>query len=170
MLRTVFNGLALVGSLTSAFPLDTPICTNVNQITVCQVSCAQIHIIIARGSKEPPGPGKIGKLAEQIIASNLGTTNESITYPATLDTNKYAYSSAQGTAAMKKQLTDYATGCPSTQFVLLGYSQGAHVVADTLCGGGEFPGSKYTPPIDRAIGGRGERVFDAVPKERAIPC
>ncbi|GME29270.1 putative carbohydrate esterase family 5 protein [Neofusicoccum parvum] len=112
-----------LGGLTAAFPMDTPVFVDaVNpNIVVRQVSCAPIHLIIARASTEPPGPGMIGSLAEKIIAANPGATNESISYPATLD--DYQDSSAQGTAAMTKQLTDYATACPCAQIVLMGYSQ-----------------------------------------------
>lgn len=156
---THFLTLLGLGGLTAAFPMDTPVFVDaVNpNIVVRQVSCAPIHLIIARASTEPPGPGMIGSLAEKIIAANPGATNESISYPATLD--DYQDSSAQGTAAMTKQLTDYATACPCAQIVLMGYSQGAHVVGDTLCGGGGVLGNAFTPPIDRAIG---DRVFAAI--------
>lgn len=155
MLTLLLNTLALLGGYTTAFPMDTPVFTDTaNNIVVRQVSCAPVHIIIARASTEPPGPGMIGALAEQVIQANPGATNESIDYPATL--SDYQDSSEQGTAAMTRTLTDYANACPCAQIVLMGYSQGAHVVGDTLCGGGGVLGNAFTPPIDKAIGDRGE--------------
>ena len=71
----------------------------------------------------------------------MNTTIEAIDYPATL--TDYGSSSAAGTAAMTVALNNVAIECPSTKVVLMGYSQGAHVVGDTMCGGGA---------IGRAIG------------------
>lgn len=35
---------------------------------------------------------------------------------------------------MTKLIEEYVAACPSSKIVLLGYSQGAQVVGDTLCG------------------------------------
>ncbi|KAH7032380.1 cutinase [Macrophomina phaseolina] len=127
-------------------------CNNINNVVIRQVSCAPTHLIIARASLEASGPGIIGALAEQILAANPGATNESIAYPATLD--DYQDSSAQGTAAMARALTEYAGACPCARIVLLGYSQGAHVVGDALCGGGGVLGNAYTAPVEGMVGER----------------
>ncbi|EKG12871.1 Carboxyl transferase [Macrophomina phaseolina MS6] len=109
---SLLHTLALLTTPSTAFPADTPTFTdptnsnNINNVIIRQVSCAPTHLIIARASLEASGPGIIGALAEQILAANPGATNESIAYPATLD--DYQDSSAQGTAAMARALTEYA--------------------------------------------------------------
>ncbi|CAG8953900.1 hypothetical protein HYFRA_00010861 [Hymenoscyphus fraxineus] len=112
--------------------------------------CAANHIIIARASTEQPGPGVIGSLATLVTQDFPGTTMESVVYPATLE--NYANSSAMGTAGMKKLLTTYVDACPTSKVVLMGYSQGAHVVGDVMCGGGGIGGSAMTPPVDAKYG------------------
>lgn len=96
--------------------------------------CPPVHIIVARASLEQPGTGIIGSVAQQIASDNEGTTIEAVDYPATLQ--DYGNSSAQGTEAMTVALNNVAIECPDTKVVLMGYSQGAHVVGDTMCGGG----------------------------------
>jgi len=91
-----------------------------------QAACPPSHLIIARGSLEPPGPGSLLSLANKIVASNPGTTMESITYPATID--NYDTSSANGTIAVEEQLTAFVQKCPNSKVVMMGYSQGAQIV------------------------------------------
>ena len=47
---------------------------------------------------------------------------------------------------MTKLVTDYASRCPSSKMALLGYSQGAQVAADVMCGTSET-GWTATPPM-----------------------
>lgn len=122
-----------------------------------QIKCAPIHIIAARESLQGPGPGSIGSLAQLIQDANPGTTLESVDYPATLD--NYDSSSREGTKKTTESLTSYAKACPCAQIVMLGYSQGAHVIGDTLCGGGEYLGIPKSPPVDKAVSDRGELRF-----------
>lgn len=130
-------------ALTSPIPQDS---TN--------ATCAPVNILIARASTEPQGPGIIGSLAVLIERDNPGTTQESVVYPATLI--NYASSSTMGTEALTAQLTSYVEKCEDSKVVLLGYSQGAQVVLDVLCGGGGYPGlGPVTPAIDRGVGDKG---------------
>ncbi|OAR00870.1 hypothetical protein LLEC1_02739 [Akanthomyces lecanii] len=112
-------------------------------------SCDPVHIMIARGSTENT-PGQLITLANDIIAAHPGTTYENINYPALLDPY-YGPSVQQGTAAVKSQLTDYVKRCPDSKIVLLGYSQGAQITGDALCGGDAAGTTAPTPPIDAAI-------------------
>ncbi|KAJ3247956.1 hypothetical protein HK104_007760, partial [Borealophlyctis nickersoniae] len=77
-------------------------------------------------------------------------TSEAIRYTAT--TLNYPSSAAKGTEAVKSQLIDAASRCPTSKIVLLGYSEGAHVVGDALWGGGggKVLGPK-TPGMDASI-------------------
>ena len=89
--------------------------------------CAPIHIFAARGSGEPVGPGAVGQLVALIQADNPGTDAvEAIDYPALLDPNdptRYAFTTHVGVSAVMWQVTSYYNRCPSSKFVLLGYSQ-----------------------------------------------
>lgn len=84
--------------------------------------CADVHIIAARASTEPPGAGIIGALVTQVQQTSTQTVSTvAVNYPATL--TNYPSSSAQGTAATKTLLTNQAAACPNQKIVLVGYSQ-----------------------------------------------
>ncbi|KAL0633627.1 hypothetical protein Q9L58_007451 [Maublancomyces gigas] len=126
MKQTIFTVLALAAFASASPLLDT------------RADCAPVHIIAARATGEPPGPGIIGTLIDAVKHySSQYITTDFVEYPATL--LNYADSSAAGTAALKAQLTNQVAACPSQKIVLVGYSQGAHVVGDTLGGGGGGP-------------------------------
>lgn len=113
-------------------------------------TCANVAIITARASTEAPGEGITGALVTQIINSSTQTISRaSVSYPATL--NNYNSSSLQGIQALTSQLTTEVQNCPSEKIVLLGYSQGAHVVLDVLGGGQGGSLGTATPPISSAI-------------------
>lgn len=94
-----------------------------------------VHMIIARASLEPPGTGVIGGVATQVMQQLPGSDLVPVDYPATLD--NYPTSEAQGVKAMTALVMDYANRCPNSKMVLMGYSQGAQVTADVLCGTNE---------------------------------
>jgi hypothetical protein len=108
--------------------------------------CAQVSIITARASTEAAGEGITGNLVTAIVnASKQTVSRASVSYPATLQ--NYNSSSLQGINALKSQLTTLVQNCPNTKVVLLGYSQGAHVVLDVLGGGQGGSLGTATPPI-----------------------
>ncbi|OHX00006.1 carbohydrate esterase family 5 protein [Colletotrichum incanum] len=102
------------------------------QTTACATG---VHIIVARASTERPGTGVIGAIANNVQARIPGSDIEAVDYPAEL--NPYKPSQKAGVTAMTKLVQDYAAACPQTQMVLMGYSQGAHVTADVMCGTSE---------------------------------
>jgi hypothetical protein len=108
--------------------------------------CAQVSIITARASTENAGEGITGALVTQVVnASTQTVSRAAVSYPATL--NNYNNSSLQGINALKTQLTNLVNSCPSTKVVLMGYSQGAHVVGDVLGGGQGGSLGTATPAI-----------------------
>ncbi|GAA5198416.1 hypothetical protein GCM10023322_71770 [Rugosimonospora acidiphila] len=112
--------------------------------------CAAVQIITARASTEAPGEGISGSLVTQIVNSSGQTVaRASVSYPATL--TNYAASSAQGVAALKQQLTSQVQRCPNQKIVLVGYSQGAHVVGDVLGGGGGGTLGATTAPVSSTV-------------------
>ena len=111
----------------------------------------QVSIITARASTEAAGEGITGALVTQVVNATAQTVSRaSVSYPATL--NNYNSSSLQGINALKTQLTNLVNSCPSTKVVLMGYSQGAHVVADVLGGGQGGSLGTATAPISATIG------------------
>ncbi|KAF4811263.1 Acetylxylan esterase 2 [Colletotrichum siamense] len=96
-------------------------------------TCASgVHLIVARGSNEPAGVGRIGSVANGVVAAIPGSQIEPLDYPATFD--NYSISVEDGDIAMNLALTAYSSRCPDSKVALLGYSQGAQVTGDTLCG------------------------------------
>ncbi|EGY22036.1 hypothetical protein VD0002_g7686 [Verticillium dahliae] len=117
------------------------------------VSCSKgVHLLVSRGSAEDPGPGRLGPLADDIVAAIPDSAIESIVYPATFD--DYGLSVADGAEALTAALDRYSDACPNGKVVLLGYSQGAHVTLDALCGREESTGAfafNETTPIPESI-------------------
>jgi hypothetical protein len=102
--------------------------------TASSGGCAAVSIITARASTEQAGEGVTGQLVTAIVnASKQTVSRASVSYPATLQ--NYASSSLQGINAATTQITNLVNSCPNTKIVLLGYSQGAHVMLDVLGGG-----------------------------------
>ncbi|KAJ0122399.1 carbohydrate esterase family 5 protein [Diaporthe amygdali] len=96
------------------------------------VSGNAVHLIVARASLEPPGFGVLANISTRVIEQLPGSNAEAVVYPATLD--MYPNSEGQGVTAMTQLVNSYAQACPSSKMVLMGYSQGAQVTADTVCG------------------------------------
>ncbi|KAM3417155.1 hypothetical protein BST61_g8730 [Cercospora zeina] len=99
------------------------------------------HIIVARASTEPLGYGTIGAVKDLVRKAVPASNAEYVVYPATLD--DYFNSESAGVLAMKELVEAYvARDCPNNApLVLMGYSQGAQVVADYVSGQnvGGFP-------------------------------
>jgi acetylxylan esterase len=91
-----------------------------------------LHMIVARGSNEEPGLGKIGVIAGNVSFAIPGTTSAAVDYPATID--KYASSVQEGTTELLRMVREYHEQCPGGKMALLGFSQGAHLVMDAVCG------------------------------------
>lgn len=92
---------------------------------------------------EPQGEGIIGSVASAVKRRIPGSDSVAVVYPATL--YSYTTSQAAGARAMSQMVSSYTASCPDTKIVLMGYSQGAHVVGDTLVGASStFGGSGVT--------------------------
>ncbi|CAL3967986.1 unnamed protein product [Diplocarpon coronariae] len=108
-------------------------------------ACATgVHMIVARASTEKPGQGIIGAVAAQVQEMVPGSDSEAVDYPATL--TDYLKSEASGVSAMTKLIQDYAVRCPGSKMALMGYSQGAQVIGDIMCGTSEA-NFNSTPPL-----------------------
>lgn len=120
--------------------------------------CSAVNIITARASAEAPGEGRTTALIDRIVAlAQKSVTRSSLDYPATL--THYASSSAAGVTALKAQIASQVALCPNQALVLVGYSQGGHVVLDVLGGGGGSTLGELTEPIAATLA---ERVVAVV--------
>jgi hypothetical protein len=105
-----------------------------NAVASSGTGCAQVSIVTARASTEAAGEGITGNLVTAVVnASKQTVSRASVSYPATLQ--NYNSSSLQGIQAATTQITNLVNSCPNTKVVLMGYSQGAHVMLDVLGGG-----------------------------------
>jgi acetylxylan esterase len=123
-------------------------------------SCTNVHFITARASTELPGEGVLHTLRQLLVSklpSSVSSSYEALSYPATLE--NYIPSSSAGTAAMKKRLVEYTSACPQTQLVLMGYSQGAHVIGDAVCGGGEGVLGDRSEPVSEDVVGHVKAII-----------
>lgn len=123
-----------------------------------------LHMIVTSGhGGKPHAYGKLGGLVNDIRGAIPGTTNYSIPYP------KGDMNDPEAVAAGVQLLTDniahFAARCPDTPVVTIGYSEGAIVMSNTLCGrshAGAPPGPpldpKYVPTIIASIG-YGDETF-----------
>ncbi|KAG8159911.1 hypothetical protein KVR01_010548 [Diaporthe batatas] len=112
------------------------------------VSGNAVHMIVARASLEPPGFGILQNISTRVIEQLPGSNAEAVVYPATLD--GYQNSEGQGVAAMTQLVNNYAQACPNSRMVLMGYSQGAQVTADTVCGS-NIAGFAQTQAVSTAV-------------------
>lgn len=112
-------------------------------------TCPDVAVVFARGTDEPVGIGRVGEaFADALRAQIPGRTVTAygVNYPASYD-----FLAAQdGAIDATAYIRDLATQCPSTRFVLGGYSQGAAVM-DMLIG---------IPPLGNKLAVLGEKLGD----------
>lgn len=103
-------------------------------------------MIVTRESGAPSGVSAMNVLAlgvsTQCARAGVDVDITETPYPAELD--PYASSEQAGVGNLTALVRDYAACCPGVPLVLMGYSQGAQVTADFLCGTSEdgFPATE----------------------------
>lgn len=134
-------------------------CANIT----CAPPAGAAHIIVTRGSTEAVGAGILDPVAEAIAAACPGSSVAANPYPALLD--PYVASETAGLHSLARMALQYRSCChpgESGGLVFLGYSQGAQLTADFLCGTSEvgFPatdgyaadvaggGNSYSPGVE----------------------
>ncbi|KAK2613194.1 hypothetical protein N8I77_000121 [Diaporthe amygdali] len=101
-----------------------------------------LYMIVARATGEKPGTGRVGVVANNVSAAIPNSIIEPIVYPATFA--NYTVSEGDGVTAMTAAIKDRVAACPEGKIALLGYSQGAQVSADTLCGRDDGTGTAFS--------------------------
>jgi cutinase len=115
-------------------------------------ACSDIDVVSARGTSEP---GNLGLIVGDPVSSALknkilGTLSTyRVNYPADLSPT----SAAQGNLDLVNHLKSQASACPNQRFILIGYSQGANVVDNSLgiSTAGALVGSPIVATIPDAI-------------------
>lgn len=108
-------------------------------------SCADVDVVVARGTGEPGWLGdQIGDPLFGVLQDRLPVSVSAyrVNYPA-----DYSFDVGAGSADLVRHLTVRAVACPGQQFVLVGYSQGAAVVQAALGTGvvSWYPGRVQLP-------------------------
>jgi acetylxylan esterase len=147
---TIGAGAALVAAGLLAAPQAFGGTSPSTKVAAPASQCAAVHIIATRASTERPGAGIIGSLVSSVQrASRQTVSTEATDYPAAL--NPYGPSVQAGVRALTGQITTKAAQCPNTKFVLMGYSQGAHVIGDVLGGSGRQSLTAPTAPLNAQL-------------------
>jgi hypothetical protein len=110
-------------------------------------------MIVARGSTEAVGLGRIGVVAGNVSHLVPGSSVSPVVYPATFDA--YFVSEGTGVIAMTTMIKAYTDACPDSKIALIGYSQGGQVAMDVVCGTSETL-FKVTPDLGSAFEKNGE--------------
>jgi hypothetical protein len=96
--------------------------------------CAEVETIAVRGTTERQGGGIVAGPLARALQDQFDQTVQThdLVYPASF---AYQSSKRQGVTALRARLSRTSAACPDTRFVLIGYSQGADVIGDTLSSG-----------------------------------
>ncbi|MDX3748011.1 cutinase family protein [Streptomyces sp. AK08-02] len=119
-------------------------------------ACSDIDVVAARGTFEP---GTLGAIVGDPVYSSLqrkltgkSLSSYKVNYPADLSLT----SAAQGNSDLVNHVRSQATACPNQRFVLVGYSQGANVVDNSIgiSSAGAVVGSPIVATIPAALEGK----------------
>jgi cutinase len=90
--------------------------------------CADVEIIFARGTNEPPGVGATGQAFTDALTARLPGKSVDV-YPVDYPASLNFAQAADGVADAGNKITSVVAECPHTKIVVGGYSQGAAVAA-----------------------------------------
>ncbi|OBJ50908.1 cutinase family protein [Mycobacterium sp. 1423905.2] len=97
------------------------------QPDVRNFDCADIQVVLARDTDEPPGPGRVGEAftdSLRYLVPAKSVKVYAVDYPASHD----YWRAADGANDASRFVQNTVKRCPSSQLVLSGYSQGAAVI------------------------------------------
>ncbi|KAK8118547.1 uncharacterized protein PG998_003173 [Apiospora kogelbergensis] len=112
------------------------------------IECPKVHVFGARETLQPQGFGTAKSVVDSVLRAHNGSvTAEDIIYPAAGGDNAaYAASAKAGVEAVVRQTKSFADMCPQAKIVMVGYSQGAQIMDDALCGGSSAAGGNTQAP------------------------
>ncbi|MFC4127688.1 cutinase family protein [Nocardia rhizosphaerae] len=146
-------GTTLLAALAAAVTVGAATATLAPPVTgtAAAAGCADIRVVAARGTGEPGGwwsKYHLGTVVGNPVYKAINDTLDEkvdayrVDYPA--DHNQPASVQA-GNRDLVEHVTTQAAACPDQRFVLVGYSQGANVVDNSL--GFSSEGAKVGGPI-----------------------
>ncbi|MFE1594165.1 cutinase family protein [Nocardia sp. NPDC058705] len=114
-------------------------------------NCADVHVVSARGTNEPGGIWSKFHLGTVVGNPVYAAINDAL--PGTVDAYRVEYPASlvqpasvqKGNQDLVDHVTNQAAACPNQRFVLVGYSQGANVVDNSI--GISSVGAKVGGPI-----------------------
>jgi cutinase len=116
-------------------------------------TCTDINVVAARGTFEP---GTLGIIvgdpvyaALQRVLTGKSTSSYPVNYPANLDVFSHPNSATRGNTDLVNHVMSQAAACPRQRFILVGYSQGANVVDNSI--GISSDGALVGGPISETI-------------------
>lgn len=144
-IRLCLAALSLIGGAAGVATVSAP--------TASAATCSDIDVVAARGTFEPGTLGAIvgdpvySALQKKLTGKNLSSYK--VNYPADLSFT----SAAQGNADLVNHVNSQAAACPNQRFVLVGYSQGANVVDNSMgiSSDGAVVGSPIVATIPAAL-------------------
>jgi cutinase len=121
--------------------------------TASAATCSDLDVVAARGTFEPGTLGVIvgdpvfSALQQKITGKSL--SSYAVNYPADLSLT----SAATGNADVVNHVNAQAAACPNQRFILVGYSQGANVVDNSIgiSSDGAVVGSPIVATIPAAV-------------------
>ncbi|MDC2954914.1 cutinase family protein [Streptomyces sp. NPDC085900] len=130
--------------------------TTLSAPTATAATCSDIDVVAARGTFEPGTLGAIvgdpvySALQQKLTGRNLSSYK--VNYPADLSLT----SAAQGNADLVNHVSGQAAACPNQRFILVGYSQGANVVDNSIgiSSDGAVVGSPIVATLPAAVAPR----------------
>ncbi|MBK3639066.1 cutinase family protein [Streptomyces sp. MBT33] len=130
--------------------------TTLSVPTATAATCSDIDVVVARGTFEPGTLGAIvgdpvySALQQKLTGRNLSSYK--VNYPADLSLT----SAAQGNADLVNHVNGQAAACPNQRFILVGYSQGANVVDNSIgiSSDGAVVGSPIVATLPAAVAPR----------------
>jgi len=103
-----------------------------------QTCYSGVYVIGARGTDEDAGFGSTASVVTSLVAAIPGSGSIALDYPAAYLDPLYPDSVTDGINALISLIESYVDAC-SGKIVLVGFSQGANVITDTLAGGVDKP-------------------------------
>jgi cutinase len=155
-IRLCLAALSLAGGAglaTFSAPSATATTTTTATATATATACSDVEVVSARGTFEPGTLGFIvgdpvySALKKKAAGKNL--SSYAVNYPANLSPT----SAAQGNADLVNHVRSQAAACPNQRFVLVGYSQGANVVDNSIgiSSAGAVVGSPIVATLPAAV-------------------
>jgi cutinase len=131
-MRIPLLGSALAAALLGGVLMATAAPASAHSGPTAAAACTDIDVPVARGTGEP---GTLGLIVGDPVYRALqrritGRTTSAyrVNYPASLAPG----SASQGNADLVQHVTRQAAACPNQRFILVGYSQGANVVDNSI--------------------------------------